>query len=89
MFWRTPEIHPGLMVDLYHPDSAYVSWKTGRNGLTAFDLYTRTIPFGDACSQPAIQSRWFSSAGPGRQQSTDADEQVIYPKVKREGTVSF
>lgn len=46
MLWRAPEIHPGLMVDLYHPDSAYVSWQTGRNGLTTFDLYTRTAPFG-------------------------------------------
>jgi nicotinate phosphoribosyltransferase len=36
------------MTDLYHPDSAYVSWRTGRNGLTTFDLYTRTAPFGGA-----------------------------------------
>ena len=35
-------------MDLYHPDSAYVSWRTGRNGLTTFDLYTRTAPFGGA-----------------------------------------
>ncbi len=48
MHLRTPTIHPGLMVDLYHPDSAYVSWRTGRNGLTTFDLYTRTAPFGGA-----------------------------------------
>ncbi|HEY8476292.1 MAG TPA: nicotinate phosphoribosyltransferase, partial [Chloroflexota bacterium] len=40
--------HPGLMTDLYHPDAAYVSWRTGRNGLTTFDLYTRTAPFGGA-----------------------------------------
>ncbi|MBO0780271.1 MAG: nicotinate phosphoribosyltransferase [Ktedonobacteraceae bacterium] len=33
---------------MYHPDSAYVSWRTGRNGLTTFDLYTRTAPFGGA-----------------------------------------
>jgi nicotinate phosphoribosyltransferase len=45
---RAPSIHPGLMMDLYHPDSAYVSWRTGRNGLTTFDLYTRTVPFGGA-----------------------------------------
>jgi len=45
---RAPRLHPGLMTDLYHPDSAYVSWRTGRNGLTTFDLYTRTLPFGGA-----------------------------------------
>jgi nicotinate phosphoribosyltransferase len=36
------------MTDLYHPDSAFVSWRTGLNGLTTFDLYTRTAPFGGA-----------------------------------------
>jgi nicotinate phosphoribosyltransferase len=36
------------MTDMYHPDSAYVSWRTGLNGLTTFDLYTRTAPFGGA-----------------------------------------
>ncbi len=45
---RAPNIHPGLMTDMYHPDSAYVSWRTGRNGLTTFDVYTRTAPFGGA-----------------------------------------
>ena len=45
---RSPRIHPGLLVDLYHPDSAYVAWRAGRNGLTTFDLYTRTAPFGGA-----------------------------------------
>lgn len=34
------------MTDMYHPDAAYVSWRTGFNGLTTFDLYTRTAPFG-------------------------------------------
>lgn len=48
MYLRAPMIHPGLMMDLYHPDSAYVSWRTGRNGLTTFDLYTRAAPFGGA-----------------------------------------
>lgn len=48
MHRRTPGYHPGLMTDMYHPDSAYVSWRTGRNGLTTFDLYTRTAPFGGA-----------------------------------------
>jgi nicotinate phosphoribosyltransferase len=36
------------MTDLYHPDSAFVSWYTGHNGLTTFDLYTRAAPFGGA-----------------------------------------
>ncbi|QBD83065.1 nicotinate phosphoribosyltransferase [Ktedonosporobacter rubrisoli] len=48
MHRRAPSLHPGLMTDMYHPDSAYVSWRTGRNGLTTFDLYTRTAPFGGA-----------------------------------------
>jgi nicotinate phosphoribosyltransferase len=33
---------------MYHPDSAYVSWVTGRNGMTTFDLYVRSAPFGGA-----------------------------------------
>ena len=45
---RAPGFHPGLMTDMYHPDSAYVSWRTGHNGLTTFDLYVRTAPFGGA-----------------------------------------
>src|SRR5258707_13102542 len=48
MHRRAPGFHPGLMTDMYHPDSAYVSWRTGFNGLTTFDLYTRTAPFGGA-----------------------------------------
>ncbi|MGD9894267.1 MAG: nicotinate phosphoribosyltransferase [Dehalococcoidia bacterium] len=39
---------PGLMTDLYHPDAAYVSWKSGVNGDTTFDLYVRSAPFGGA-----------------------------------------
>ncbi|HEX4207770.1 MAG TPA: nicotinate phosphoribosyltransferase [Ktedonobacteraceae bacterium] len=45
---RAPQFHPGLMTDMYHPDSAYISWRTGRNGLTTFDVYTRTTPFDGA-----------------------------------------
>lgn len=45
MHQRAPGIHPGLMTDMYHPDSAYVSWRMGFNGLTTFDLYTRMAPF--------------------------------------------
>ncbi|MBA2449099.1 MAG: nicotinate phosphoribosyltransferase [Chloroflexi bacterium] len=37
---------PGLVTDMYHPDSAYVSWRVGLNGLTTFDLYARRAPFG-------------------------------------------
>jgi nicotinate phosphoribosyltransferase len=48
MYRRSPVIHPGLMTDLYHPDSAFVSWRAGRNGMTTFDLYTRVAPFGGA-----------------------------------------
>jgi nicotinate phosphoribosyltransferase len=48
MHRRTPGFHAGLMTDMYHPDSVYVSWRTGRNGLTTFDLYTRKAPFGGA-----------------------------------------
>lgn len=48
MHRRAPSFHPGLMTDMYHPDSAYVSWRTGHNGLTTFDLYTRSAPFDGA-----------------------------------------
>src|ERR1700753_678861 len=41
-------LHPRLMTDMYHPDSAYVSWRNGQNGQTTFDLYTRKAPFGGA-----------------------------------------
>ncbi|HEY7293800.1 MAG TPA: nicotinate phosphoribosyltransferase, partial [Dehalococcoidia bacterium] len=40
--------HPGLSTDLYHPDAAYVAWRTGRRGLATFDLYSRKAPFGGA-----------------------------------------
>src|SRR3989441_442575 len=46
MHRRAPGFHPGLSTDMYHPDSVYVSWRPGHNGLTTFDLYTRTAPFG-------------------------------------------
>lgn len=48
MLRRIPGEHPGLFTDMYHPDSAYVSWVTGRNGITTFDLYVRSAPFGGA-----------------------------------------
>ncbi|WIG62088.1 MAG: Nicotinate phosphoribosyltransferase [Ktedonobacterales bacterium] len=48
MLRRAPGDHPGLFTDMYHPDAAYVSWLTGRNGLTTFDLYVRSAPFGGA-----------------------------------------
>jgi nicotinate phosphoribosyltransferase len=40
--------HPGLLTDLYHPDAAYISWRTGRNGLTTFDLFARKAPYSGA-----------------------------------------
>jgi nicotinate phosphoribosyltransferase len=41
--------HPGLLTDLYHPDSAYVAWRAGRrDAITTFDLYARRAPFGGA-----------------------------------------
>ncbi|GAC1401335.1 MAG: nicotinate phosphoribosyltransferase [Ktedonobacteraceae bacterium] len=45
---RAPHFHAGLMTDMYHPDSAYIAWRSGINGLTTFDLYTRKAPFGSA-----------------------------------------
>jgi nicotinate phosphoribosyltransferase len=48
MHRRAPHFHPGLMTDMYHPDSAYVSFRAGLNGLATFDLYCRTAPFGGA-----------------------------------------
>jgi nicotinate phosphoribosyltransferase len=39
-------VHPGLMTDMYHPDSAYVAWVNGRNDVVTFDLYARLAPFG-------------------------------------------
>jgi nicotinate phosphoribosyltransferase len=38
--------HPGLLTDLYHPDSAYVAWRSGQAAVTTFDLYARRAPFG-------------------------------------------
>jgi len=40
--------HPGLIADLYHPDAAYVAWRTGHRGPATFDLYARQAPFGGA-----------------------------------------
>ncbi|HQY32022.1 MAG TPA: hypothetical protein PK691_12065, partial [Thermomicrobiales bacterium] len=35
-----------LLTDLYHVDSAFISWQADRNGHSTFDLYTRSAPFG-------------------------------------------
>jgi nicotinate phosphoribosyltransferase len=40
--------HPGLLTDLYHPDSVYVAWRAGRAPETTFDLYARRAPFDGA-----------------------------------------
>src|SRR4051812_8674430 len=37
---------PGLLSDMYHPDSAYVSWRAGLNGVSTFELFARRAPFG-------------------------------------------
>ena len=44
--WPESQITTGLLVDLYHLDAAYVSWRTGLNSSATFDLYTRSAPFG-------------------------------------------
>jgi nicotinate phosphoribosyltransferase len=44
--WSADQLRSGLLTDLYHVDSAYVSWRAGHNGLTTFDLYSRSNPFG-------------------------------------------
>src|SRR5215216_4167039 len=46
--WPEPQVTTGLLVDLYHLDAAYVSWRTGHNAPATFDLYTRSAPFGGA-----------------------------------------
>jgi nicotinate phosphoribosyltransferase len=46
--WNHTNQPAGLLTDLYHVDSAFISWKTDRNGLATFDLYTRAAPFGGA-----------------------------------------
>lgn len=46
--WAEGPSYSGLYTDMYHPDAAYVSWVTGRNGITTFDLYARSAPFGGA-----------------------------------------
>src|SRR5687768_1347319 len=46
--WPEPQATTGLLVDLYHLDAAYVSWRTGQNASATFDLYTRSAPFGGA-----------------------------------------
>src|SRR5579884_3519630 len=43
--WDSSQTSTGLMTDLYHPDAAYISWRTGHNETVTFDLYTRTAPF--------------------------------------------
>src|SRR6476659_4011070 len=37
---------PGLLTDMHHPDSAYVSWRAGLNGVSTFELFARRAPFG-------------------------------------------
>lgn len=37
-----------LFTDLYHVDAAYIGWKSGHNGRSTFDVYTRRAPFAGA-----------------------------------------
>jgi nicotinate phosphoribosyltransferase len=46
--WQIDQLSRGLLTDLYHVDSAYVSWQTGHNDVATFDLFTRSLPFGSA-----------------------------------------
>src|SRR5215207_146557 len=46
--WPELQTATGLLVDLYHLDAAYVSWRTEHNAPATFDLYTRSAPFGGA-----------------------------------------
>ena len=46
--WNHTNLTSGLLTDLYHVDSAYISWQSERNGLATFDLYTRAAPFDGA-----------------------------------------
>jgi nicotinate phosphoribosyltransferase len=48
MWTDEPHATTGLLVDLYHLDAAYVSWRMGQNAPATFDLYTRSAPFGGA-----------------------------------------
>jgi nicotinate phosphoribosyltransferase len=48
MWSDEPQATTGLLVDLYHLDAAYVSWRLGQNAPATFDLYTRSAPFGGA-----------------------------------------
>jgi nicotinate phosphoribosyltransferase len=55
-----PSQHTGLVADLYHPDAAYVAWRSGHLGSASFDLYARLAPFGGAYMlaaglEPALQ----------------------------------
>jgi nicotinate phosphoribosyltransferase len=44
--WQIDQLSSGLLTDLYHVDSAYVSWRTVHNDIATFDLFTRSLPFG-------------------------------------------
>ncbi len=46
--WKIDQLSSGLLTDLYHVDSAYVSWRAGHNDIATFDLFTRSMPFGSS-----------------------------------------
>src|SRR3954471_12404131 len=46
--WKIDQLSSGLLTDLYHVDSAYVSWRANHNDVATFDLFTRSLPFGSS-----------------------------------------
>lgn len=47
--WRPDQASgTALFTDLYHVDAAYIAWRSGHNGRSTFDLYTRRAPFAGA-----------------------------------------
>src|SRR5687768_14696451 len=77
--WQTSEFASGLLVDLYHVDSAYVSWRAGLNAPATFDLYTRHAPFGGGFLLTAGLELAFAFATAFR----FTDEEIAYLRTVR------
>lgn len=43
---ESPSPSTAFDIDLYHLDAAYIAWKSGYNAMSAFELFTRSTPFG-------------------------------------------
>src|SRR5680860_658326 len=81
-----PNVLPGgLLVDLYHIDSAYISWTTGVNPEVTFDLYTRHNPFGGSFLLVAGLELAVDIAG----QFGFADDDIAYLKSLRNYAPAF